>query len=67
MPANRRFRNVVRIGPVQVGTAYDGRGREKHTAVCMAPAAASPTTTTPAPPPNSPPAPTAATSAEEIP
>ncbi|MEU9433556.1 mobile element transfer protein [Streptomyces sp. NPDC048252] len=25
------------MGPVQVGTAYDGRGREKHTAVCTAP------------------------------
>ncbi|WP_329338700.1 Mobile element transfer [Streptomyces sp. NBC_01352] len=37
MPTNRRFRNVVRIGPVQVGTAYDSRGREKHTAVCTAP------------------------------
>ena len=37
MPANRRFRRVVRIGPVQVGTAYDGRGHEKHTAVCTAP------------------------------
>ncbi|MEW1659398.1 mobile element transfer protein [Streptomyces sp. NPDC057555] len=37
MPANRRFRNVVRIGPVQVATAYDTRGREKHTAACTAP------------------------------
>ncbi|TBO56870.1 Mobile element transfer [Streptomyces kasugaensis] len=37
MPANRRFRNLVRIGPVQVGTAYDNRGREKHTAACTAP------------------------------
>ena len=37
MPANRRFRNVVRIGPVQVGTYYDGRGQEKHTAACTAP------------------------------
>lgn len=32
MAANRSFRNVTRVGPVQVGTAYDGRGREKHTA-----------------------------------
>ncbi|MGP4048345.1 mobile element transfer protein [Streptomyces sp. 2A115] len=37
MPAHRRFRNVVRIGPVQVATYYDGRGHEKHTAACMAP------------------------------
>ncbi|MBF4134007.1 mobile element transfer protein [Streptomyces albidoflavus] len=37
MSANRRFRRVVRIGPVQVGTYYDGRGREKHTAACTAP------------------------------
>ncbi|MFP8886461.1 mobile element transfer protein [Streptomyces mangrovi] len=37
MPARRRFRRVVRLGPVQVGTAYDGRGREKHTAACTAP------------------------------
>ena len=26
MPAHRRFRNVTRIGPVQVATAYDHRG-----------------------------------------
>ncbi|MGN5379217.1 mobile element transfer protein [Streptomyces lasalocidi] len=37
MTTNRRFRNVVRIGPVQVATYYDGRGREKHTAACTAP------------------------------
>ncbi|MCW7941946.1 Mobile element transfer [Streptomyces hygroscopicus] len=37
MTANRRFRDVTRIGPVQVGTAYDHRGREKHTAACTAP------------------------------
>ncbi|MGY9065504.1 mobile element transfer protein [Streptomyces sp. CAS3] len=37
MTANRRFRNVVRIGPVQVATYYDGGGREKHTAACTAP------------------------------
>ncbi|RZE26209.1 Mobile element transfer [Streptomyces albidoflavus] len=37
MTANRRFRDVVRIGPVQVGTHYDGRGQEKHTAACTAP------------------------------
>ncbi|MES4906315.1 MULTISPECIES: mobile element transfer protein [unclassified Streptomyces] len=33
----RRFRNIARIGPVRVGTAYDQRGREKHAAVCIAP------------------------------
>ncbi|MBQ1157575.1 Mobile element transfer [Streptomyces sp. A73] len=37
MPLNRRFRSVTRIGPVQVGTANDDRGREKHTAACAAP------------------------------
>ncbi|MFF8992729.1 mobile element transfer protein [Streptomyces sp. NPDC014983] len=37
MPANPRFRRLVRIGPVQVATYYDGRGREKHTAACTAP------------------------------
>ncbi|MEW2391119.1 mobile element transfer protein [Streptomyces venezuelae] len=37
MRANRRFRSVARTGPVQVGTSYDGRGREKHTAACTAP------------------------------
>ncbi|WP_301126907.1 mobile element transfer protein [Streptomyces cacaoi] len=37
MPLNRRFRRVIRIGPVQVGTAHDGRGRGKHTAACTAP------------------------------
>ncbi|GAA2622923.1 mobile element transfer protein [Streptomyces axinellae] len=37
MPLNRRFRSVTRIGPVQVGTAPDSRGREKHTAACTAP------------------------------
>ncbi|MDU0256256.1 mobile element transfer protein [Streptomyces sp. PU10] len=37
MSANRRFRRVVRIGPVQVGTYNDGRSREKHTAACTAP------------------------------
>ncbi|MEU3446492.1 mobile element transfer protein [Streptomyces thermolilacinus] len=37
MTVNRRLRRVVRIGPVQVATYYDGRGREKHTAVCTAP------------------------------
>ncbi|MFF4270203.1 mobile element transfer protein [Streptomyces sp. NPDC001536] len=37
MTANPRFRKVVRIGPVQVATYYDQRGREKHTAACTAP------------------------------
>lgn len=37
MSANRRFRNLIRIGPVQVGTYHDARGREKHTAACTAP------------------------------
>ncbi|MFI8238361.1 mobile element transfer protein [Streptomyces sp. NPDC085866] len=37
MSAYRRFRNVIRIGPVEVGTSYDGRGREMHTVVCTAP------------------------------
>ncbi|MFF2931098.1 mobile element transfer protein [Streptomyces mirabilis] len=37
MTPNRRFRSVTRIGPVQVGTAYDNRSSEKHTAACTAP------------------------------
>jgi hypothetical protein len=37
VPANRRFRDLIRIGPVQVGTYNDSRGREKHTAACTAP------------------------------
>ncbi|MER6131710.1 mobile element transfer protein [Streptomyces aurantiacus] len=37
MTAYRRFRDVVRFGPVQVATYYDGRGRNKHTAACTAP------------------------------
>ncbi|MEW2571364.1 mobile element transfer protein [Streptomyces sp. NPDC047070] len=37
MTAYRRFRDVVRMGPVQVATYYDGRGRNKHTAACTAP------------------------------
>lgn len=37
VPAGRRFRDVTRIGPVQVATSYDNRGREKHTAACTAP------------------------------
>lgn len=67
MTAQPRFRRVTRFGPVQVGTYYDGRGREKHTAACTAPAVASPPTTTPDPPPNSPPGRTAARCAERSP
>ncbi|GAB2831793.1 mobile element transfer protein [Streptomyces chlorus] len=37
MSVYRRFRNRIRIGPVQVATYYDGRGREMHTAACTAP------------------------------
>ncbi|WP_406381178.1 mobile element transfer protein [Streptomyces sp. NBC_01618] len=37
MPRPNRFTDVIRIGPVQVGTHYDGRGRTKHTAACTAP------------------------------
>ncbi|QNT95084.1 mobile element transfer protein SpdB [Streptomyces griseofuscus] len=37
MTARRRFRDVIRIGPVQVATSYDGHGRDKHTAACTAP------------------------------
>ncbi|KMS69707.1 mobile element transfer protein [Streptomyces sp. NPDC008086] len=37
MTAYRRFRDQIRIGPVQVATYYDGRGRDKHAAACTAP------------------------------
>ncbi|MGW6259714.1 mobile element transfer protein [Streptomyces sp. NPDC055085] len=37
MPVHRHFRNVIRIGPVQVATYFDGHGRDKHTAACSAP------------------------------
>ncbi|MEU6509365.1 mobile element transfer protein [Streptomyces sp. NPDC046942] len=37
MTAHHRFRDVIRIGPVQVASSYDGRGRDKHTAACTAP------------------------------
>ncbi|MGW1890165.1 mobile element transfer protein [Streptomyces sp. NPDC002004] len=37
MTAYRRFRNVIRIGPVEVATYYDGRGIEKHAVACTAP------------------------------
>jgi hypothetical protein len=32
-----RFYDVIRIGPVQVGTFHNGRGQTKHTAACTAP------------------------------
>ncbi|WP_329020333.1 mobile element transfer protein [Streptomyces sp. NBC_00690] len=35
--APKRFRDLARIGPVHVGTSYDHRGRERHTAACTAP------------------------------
>ncbi|MGY1578508.1 mobile element transfer protein [Streptomyces sp. MN13] len=38
MSTYRRFRDRIRIGPVEVATYYDGRGRDKHTAACTAPA-----------------------------
>ncbi|MYT70307.1 MULTISPECIES: mobile element transfer protein [unclassified Streptomyces] len=37
MPAYRRFRDVQKIGPVQVASFHDGRGRDRHTAACTAP------------------------------
>ncbi|MET8687747.1 mobile element transfer protein [Streptomyces sp. NPDC004732] len=37
MTAKRRFRSIVRIGPVQVGTSHSDRGRNQHTAACTAP------------------------------
>jgi Mobile element transfer protein len=37
VPVPNRFRDVIRIGPVQVGTRLDARGRRKHTAACTAP------------------------------
>lgn len=67
MTANRRFRRVVRIGPVQVATYYDGRGARSTPQPARLHAAASPRTTTAAPPPSSPPVPTAAPSAEGAP
>ncbi|WP_330282943.1 mobile element transfer protein [Streptomyces sp. NBC_00588] len=32
-----RFYDVIRIGPVQVGTFHNGRGQTRHTASCTAP------------------------------
>ncbi|MFJ4421436.1 mobile element transfer protein [Streptomyces bobili] len=37
MAIRRRFRDRIRIGPVEVATSYDGRGRDIHTAACTAP------------------------------
>ncbi|MEU6054496.1 mobile element transfer protein [Streptomyces xanthochromogenes] len=37
MPAYRHFRNRIRIGPVEVATFLDGRGRERHVTACTAP------------------------------
>ncbi len=37
MARPNRFYDVIRIGPVRVGSHYDGRGRTKHTAECTAP------------------------------
>ncbi|GGT79193.1 mobile element transfer protein [Streptomyces althioticus] len=32
-----RFYNVIRIGPVRVGTFNNGCGQTRHTAACTAP------------------------------
>ncbi|GAV45694.1 mobile element transfer protein [Streptomyces acidiscabies] len=32
-----RFRDVIRIGPVEVATYTDSRGRERHVGACTAP------------------------------
>jgi hypothetical protein len=32
-----RFYDVIRVGPVQVGTYNNGRGQTRHTAACTAP------------------------------
>ncbi|MFJ4984383.1 mobile element transfer protein [Streptomyces sp. NPDC088732] len=37
MSRPNRFYDVIRIGPVKVGSYYDGRGRTRHTAACTAP------------------------------
>ncbi|RVU27191.1 Mobile element transfer [Streptomyces antnestii] len=37
MTAHRRFREVRKLGPVQVATFFDGRGRDRHVAACTAP------------------------------
>ncbi|WP_030872087.1 MULTISPECIES: mobile element transfer protein [Streptomyces violaceoruber group] len=37
MAVYRNFRSRLRIGPVEVGTYRDARGREMHAAACTAP------------------------------
>ncbi|OEV31210.1 Mobile element transfer [Streptomyces nanshensis] len=37
MARPNHFRDVIRIGPVRVGSRSDARGRQKHTAACTAP------------------------------
>jgi len=37
MSRPNRFFNVIRIGPVKVGSFNNGRGQTKHTAACTAP------------------------------
>ncbi|WP_416963466.1 mobile element transfer protein [Streptomyces sp. Agncl-13] len=37
MSRPNRFFNVIRIGPVRVGSFNNGRGQTKHTAACTAP------------------------------
>ena len=32
-----RFRDLIRVGPVQVGTHNNPQGRTKHTAACTVP------------------------------
>ncbi|MFF4710416.1 mobile element transfer protein [Streptomyces eurythermus] len=32
-----RYYDVIRIGPVQVGTFHNGRGQTRHTAACTVP------------------------------
>ncbi|MFI8276473.1 mobile element transfer protein [Streptomyces sp. NPDC085929] len=34
MPARNSFHSLMKIGPVQIGTYRDHRGRTKHAAVC---------------------------------
>lgn len=34
MPARINFRSLMKIGPVQIGTYRDNRGRNKDMAVC---------------------------------
>ncbi|AZM47503.1 Mobile element transfer [Streptomyces sp. WAC 06738] len=36
MPAREFFHSVHQIGPVQIGTHRDRRGRSRHAAVCTA-------------------------------